>query len=108
MCDSFVQAQVLSSDAVEGLTRLAWEGPDHPITPAALHAIANLAAGNKQAQDALREAGQRSLNPVPTAFASSALHSHGLGYLYAGFRSHATMLLCLQPAVCCMDPCLGV
>jgi hypothetical protein len=51
------QAQVLSNDAVEGLTRLVWEGPDHPITPAALHAIANLAADNKQAQDALREAG---------------------------------------------------
>jgi len=48
---------VLSNDAVEGLTRLVWEGPDHPITPAALHAIANLAADNKQAQDALREAG---------------------------------------------------
>ncbi len=48
---------MLSNDAVEGLTRLVWEGPDHPITPAALHAIANLAADNKQAQDALREAG---------------------------------------------------
>lgn len=54
----FMQAQVLSNDAVEGLTRLVWEGPDHPITPAALHAIANLAADNKQAQDALREAGR--------------------------------------------------
>lgn len=53
-----LQAQVLSNDAVEGLTRLVWEGPDHPITPAALHAIANLAADNKQAQDALREAGR--------------------------------------------------
>ncbi len=51
------QAQVLGNDAVEGLTRLVWEGPDHPITPAALHAIANLAADNKQAQDAIREAG---------------------------------------------------
>lgn len=49
---------MLGSDAVEGLTRLVWEGPDHPITPAALHAIANLAADNKQAQDALREAGR--------------------------------------------------
>ena len=48
---------MLSNDAVEGLTRLVWEGPDHPITPAALHAIANLAADNKQAQDVLREAG---------------------------------------------------
>lgn len=54
---SAAQAQVLSNDAVEGLTRLVWEGPDQPITPAALHAIANLAADNKQAQDALREAG---------------------------------------------------
>lgn len=68
-----VQAQVVSNDAVEGLTRLVWEGPDHPITPAALHAIANLAADNKQAQDALREAGRHSLSspqfvPQPLQF----------------------------------------
>lgn len=56
------QAQVLKHDAVDGLTRLVWEGPDHPITPAALHAIANLATDNKQAQDALREAG--AIEPV--------------------------------------------
>lgn len=48
---------MLSGDAVGELTRLVWEGSDHPITPAALHAIANLAVDNKQAQDALREAG---------------------------------------------------
>ena len=53
----------MSNDAVEGLTRLVWEGPDHPITPAALHAIANLAADNKQAQDALREAGKQPPSP---------------------------------------------
>lgn len=57
-----LQAQVVSNDAVEGLTRLVWEGPDHSITPAALHAIANLAADNKQAQDALREAGRHQLH----------------------------------------------
>lgn len=53
-----VQEEVLRSGSVETLARLVWEGADHPITPAAVHAVANLAANSKQAQHELVEAGQ--------------------------------------------------
>ena len=49
---------MLSSGSLETLARLIWEGPDHPITPAAVHAMANLAANSKQAQHELGEGGQ--------------------------------------------------
>lgn len=52
-----LQEEVLKSGWVETLGRLLWEGPDHPITPAAVHAVANLAANSKAAQHQLVEAG---------------------------------------------------